>query len=53
MVPEKELEARNLFILGSFLSGVQVLLETGIPRWLSGKESACKAGGAGSIPRSG
>ena len=25
----------------------------GLPRWLSGKESACNAGDAGLIPRSG
>ena len=26
---------------------------TGLPRWLSGKESACNAGDAGSIPKLG
>ena len=28
-------------------------MKTGLPSWLSGKESACNAGDAGSIPGSG
>ena len=28
-------------------------MDTGLPRWLSDKESACNAAGAGSIPGSG
>ena len=49
-----------IFVL-SFISistsGMQFLeetyLEVGLPRWLSGEESACNAGDTGSIPGSG
>ena len=30
-----------------------IIVKYGLPRWLSGKESACQAGDAGSIPGSG
>ena len=34
----------------SYLNVVATLSASGLPGWLSGKDSACKAGDAGSIP---
>ena len=32
------------------LESKQLLVENSLPRWLSGKESACNAGDVGSVP---
>ena len=37
------------YLQGSFIIWIKIYLSLGLPRWLSGKESACNAGDTGLI----
>ena len=44
------LYSRTLLSIHSTRNSLHLLTPVGLPRWLSGKESTCQAGDAGSIP---